>query len=82
MNTERKRYYVELTGYALIILSILFSIISAALTYNPAGADPSALSIVIVSVVLMAVGVILVRFLPWGEPPSALDKADDDEFVF
>ena len=82
MSSESKRYYIEIFGYFLIITSIIFSVISAVLAYNPAGADPSALGTVAVSVVFMVVGIFLVRLMPWKEPKSVLDTKDDDEFVF
>ncbi len=82
MSIERKRFYVELVGYILIVGSIICSLVSATLAYNPAGADPTALSTVIVSISLLVVGVVLVRFIPWREPKPLLDKVDGDEFVF
>ena len=82
MSSQGKRYYVELIGYLLIVVSIILSLVSASLAYNPAGADPSALPMVITSASIMLVGIIIARFIPFKEPTPLIDKVDDDEFVF
>jgi formate-dependent nitrite reductase membrane component NrfD len=82
MGSEEKRFYIELTGYVFIFISIICTLITAVLAYNPAGADPSAMSMVVVTSVIMIVGIILIRFIPWGAPEDIMEKVDDDEFVF
>lgn len=82
MSAEGKRYYIELLGYILIVVSIILSLVSASLAYNPAGADPFALPMVLISAGTMVTGIIIVRLIPWREPAKLIDKVDDDEFVF